>query len=49
MKKLNSLTNEEFVSLLERAGSKRVDSSNKKAYKGDYHFNQYSGEPWYYK
>ena len=49
MKKLNSLTNEEFVSLLERAGSKRIDPSNKKEYRGDYHFNQYSGEPWYYK
>ena len=49
MKKLDNLTDEEFVSLLERAGSKRVVSSNKKEYKGDYHFNQYSGEPWYYK
>ena len=45
------MTTEELVNALERAGSVRVDPYNKKRknYQGDYHFNQYDGEPWFYK
>lgn len=51
IKKLNSMTTEEFVNAMERAGSVRIDPYNKKRkdYRGDYHFNQYDGEPWFYK
>ena len=51
IRKLNSMTTEEFVNALEKTGSVRVDPYNKKRKncQGDYHFNQYSGEPWFYK
>ena len=51
IRRLKSMTDEEFVNAMERAGSVRVDPNNKKRknYQGDYHFNQYDGEPWFYK
>lgn len=50
LKKLNTMTAKELIECLERCGSKRVDNSNSVSKNlGDYHFNQYSGEPWYYK
>lgn len=41
LKKLSKMTAHELKSLLDR---KPVE-----AHRGDYHFNQYDGEPWFYK
>lgn len=48
MEKLDKITTQELIEALQAAGSKRVDPQPELD-KGDYHFNQCSGEPWYYK